>query len=254
MLNMDIVKYTLLAARRDKLIVSMLVTIVVGACLSVFFGSSAVIEKDYFTVVFVSASLRIVSVIGLVLFVIFFIRRSFDGKDIEFLLSRPVGRVQLVLSYFVAFSLLCVFMGVAVGLCVYAVSPHLFSNAYLIWTLSIVVECIIMAGVALFFSMYISSAASAAMATLGFYAFGRMTGQLIGIIDSPLVDDYGFLSIILQIISMIVPRLDLLGQSSWLIYGIPDTGFGFIHVVLQGAVFCFLILSATCFDFLKRAF
>lgn len=253
-MNTALVKYAFMAALRDKLVVSMIVVFVLGACLSLFFGSSAVIEKDQFTVIFTASSLRILSVFGLVLFVVFFIRRSFDGKDIEFLLSRPVSRPVLIFSYFIAFCVLSFVMSVAVGLCVYTVSPHLFSQAHIFWVFSIFIESVIMVSIALFFAMYFSSAANASMAALAFYALARMMGQLIGIVDSPLVDSGGGLSMALQLVSVLVPRLDLMGQSSWLIYGVSDSAFGFVHMIAQGVVFSSLVLGAACFDLCRRAF
>ncbi len=160
----------------------------------------------------------------------------------------------MILSYFIAFSILCIFISFAVGLCVYVVSPHLFSYAHLVWIFSVAVENIIMVSVSLFFSMYISSAASAAMVTLGFYALARMMGQLIGIIDSPMVDSGGGLAMALQLVSVVTPRLDLLGQSSWLLYGLSHDGFGLLQILLQGIVFCALVLCAACYDFSRRAF
>ena len=254
MINIQLVKYALTAAMRDKLIISMFVMFVLGACLSVFFGSAAVIEKDEFTVVFAAGGLRILSVMGLVLFVIFFIRRSFDSKDIDFLLSRPIGRIPLIFSYFLAFTVLCVLMSAAVVLVIYAVSPHIYSYAYILWGVSILVESIIMISAALFFSMYISSASNAAMVTMGFYVLGRMMGQLIGIIDSSLIDGSGALAMALQVVSVVTPRLDLLGQSSWLVYGLDGTDIGLFTVIIQGVVFCSLVLGAACYDFSKRAF
>lgn len=254
MVNFCLVKYALMAALRDKLIISMFVMFVLGATLATFFGSAAVIEKDQFTVVFTAGVLRILSVLGLVLFVIFFIRRSFETKDIDFLLSRPVGRVSLVTSYFTAFSLLSVLMSLAVALVLFSVSPHMFGGAHILWIVSILVENIIMVSVALFFSMSISSASNAAMATMGFYVLGRMMGQLIGIIDSSLVDGQGILAIALQVVSVVTPRFDLLGQSSWLIYGMQDAAVGLAQIIIQGVVFCCLVLGAACFDFSKRAF
>ncbi len=254
MLNISLVKYALTAAMRDKLVISMLVMFVLGACLAIFFGSSVVIEKDQFTVIFAAGGLRILSVMGLVLFVIFFIRRSFESKDIDFLLSRPVGRVSLIFSYFVAFAFLCVLMSLSVVFVIYSISPHLFSVAHVIWGVSILVESIIMVSAALFFSMYISSASNAAMITLGFYVLGRMMGQLMGIIDASIVDSYGILAIALQLVSVVTPRLDLLGQSSWLIYGIEEAYFGLGFIILQGIVFCSLVLGAACYDFSRRAF
>ena len=242
-----------MAAVRDKLVLSLLVIILLGSYLAVFMGSSAIIEKDQFTVIFTAASLRILLVLGLVLFVVFFVRRSFDGKDIEFLLSRPISRLNIIFSYGMAFSLIAVFMGGAVGVAIYSVAPHLFSYGHVAWILSIVIENIIMVNVALFFSMYISSSATASMVTLGFYVLARMMGQLLGIVDSSLVDSTGIYSIVLQIISIITPRLDLMGQTSWLIYGL-DSSFNMLHILLQGFVFSLFVLLASSLDFIRRQF
>lgn len=251
-MNSALVKYVLKAAIRDRLIISMLVVLAVCSCLSIFLGSAATIEKDQFTLVFAAGGIRIVSVFGLVLFSIFFVRRSFDSKDIEFLLSRPVGRIQFILSYAFALSIIAIIMTVMVGIALISVAPHLFGIGHLLWILSVGVESIIMINTALFFSMYISSAATASMAAFGFYVLGRMMGQLLGIVDSDIANSE-ILAFVLQLVSVVTPRLDLIGQTSWLLYG-PGDGYGFIFATLQGVVFLILILSATILDFLKRQF
>lgn len=252
-MSFPLVKYVLIAALRDKLILSFFLILVVGACLSLFLGSSAVIEKEYFTVVFASGGLRIASVMALVLFVVFFVRRSFDSKDIEFLLSRPVGRMQFILSLSAGFSVLAVVIGIVLGVLVYALGPNLFKDSYFLWVASIIVENIIMVNSALFFSMYISSAASASMAVAGFYLLGRLIGQLLGMSSSDLVDGWGPVPMIMNVVSVIVPRFDLMGQASWLIYGYSgDVGYAIVFA--QGAVFCFLVLCAAMLDFVRRQF
>lgn len=252
MISLPLLKYTLIAALRDKLLLSMFLVFVVGASLSVFLASSAIIEKDQFTLVFTASSLRLVNVLGLVLFVIFFVRRSFDSKDIEFLLSRPLTRIQVIVSYAVAFSLISIVMNFAVGIVLYSVAPHLFGINHIIWLISLIFETIAMVSVSLFFAMQISSAASAAMASLGVYVLGRLMGQLLGIIDSELVDGQGLYSMALQLVSVITPRLDLLGQSSWLLYGFDNMSLAFAF----GQVFAFsvLVISAACLDFSRRQF
>ncbi len=253
-MSFPLVRYVLMAAVRDRLVLSVLVVMLLGCLLSIFMGSAAIIEKDQFSVVFAAASLRILLVLGLVLFVVFFIRRSFEGKDIEFLLSRPVSRLNIIFSYGAAFSLIAVFLGIVAGVAVYFVSPHLLGYGHTLWVLSIIVEAIIMVNVALFFSMYISSSATASLITLGFYVFARMMGQLLGIVDSALVDSYGPYAVILQMVSVITPRLDLMGQTSWLIYGADAGDFGVVHILLQGVVFTFLVLFAASLDFIRRQF
>lgn len=253
MLSLPLVKYVLVAALRDKLMLSLVIVLVVGASLATFMGSSAIIEKDQFTVIFAAAGLRMVTIFGLVLFVIFFIRRAFESKEIEYLLSRPVSRLSIIFSFAFSFFLLSIFLGIGVGGAVYAVSPHLFGFGHVVWVVSIMIEAIIMVNTALFFSMYISSASSSAMVTLGVYVLGRLMGQFLGIVDSELVDGTGLYSMALQLVSVITPRLDLLGQSSWLIYGFDDH-MALLQAILQGVVFSALVISAACLDFVRRQF
>ncbi len=252
-MSFPLVKYVLMAALRDKLVISMLISFVVGASLSLFLGSAAIVEKDAFSLVFAASALRLISVFGLVLFIIFFVRRSFESKDIEFLLSRPVGRVSIIFSYAFAFLILAVLVSVAVGGVLFAIAPHLFGVNHICWLITIAVEAVIMVNIAFFFSMQISSAASASMLTVAFYVLGRMMGQLLGIVDSDLVDGSGLFAMTLQLVSVITPRLDLLGQSSWLLYGVSDFST-IIYAVAQGVVFSFLVLCAASLDFIRRQF
>lgn len=251
--SLPLIRYVLIAAIRDRMLLAFLLMIVVGCSLSVFLGSAAVIEKDRFSVVFAAGGLRIASVLSLVLFVIFFVRRSFDGKDIEFLLSRPIGRVQFILSLSCGFSLQAIVISLAVGAAIFAVCPHLIAGGHYLWVASLVIENIIMANTAFFFAMYISSAATASMATAGFYILSRMIGQILGIVDSSLIDSIGPASVAMQLVSVFVPRLDLMAQTSWLLYGF-DGAIGFMTVAIQGAVFSFLVICATLLDFTRRQF
>ncbi len=252
-MSLSLIHYALMAALRDRLLISLFVSLLVASSLAVFFGSAAAIEQDYFALVFTGSGLRFVSILGLVLFVVFFIRRSFDSKDMEFLLSRPVGRLQIIFSYAAAFSLIGTIMACSVGIALWAVAPHLFGQGHIIWIASVAIENIIMVNTALFFAMYISSAVTASMSVFGFYVLGRMMGQLLGIIDAHVVDSHGPVAMALQLVSIITPRLDLLGQSSWLIYGVEAIDI-LPFMVLQGAIFSVLVLLAASLDFVMRQF
>ena len=243
-----------MGALRDKLIISLLVLLAVGSSLAIFMGSSAAEEQSQFTLVFAAGGLRLTGVLGLVLFVVFFVRRSFEGKDVEFLLSRPISRVAFLLSYSTAFVILAAILTVSIGVCIVSVSPHLVSSGHTFWLLSVLVENIIMVNAALFFAMYMSSASSGAMATFAFYVLGRMMGQLLGIVDSELVVDTGPMAMAVQLASVITPRLDLLGQTSWLLYGVDQAVIGFGFVCLQGVFFCSLVFLAALLDLLNRQF
>lgn len=255
-MNSHLIQYVLLGAIRDRLVLSILILMAMGASLSIFLGSSAIIEKDQFTVVFASGGLRVANVVGLILFIVFFIRKSFETKDIEFLLSRPIGRLTLVGSYFTAFTLIAIVLGLLTGALVSAISPNMITNGHILWTLSICAENIIMVSVAFFFSMVLTSAASAAMAVLGFYILCRMMGQILGITGVTQIStdkSSEIMEYIVETISIFLPRLDLMGQTSWLVYGADGTiGAGFI--LMQSAIFSTLIIGACMFDLSRRQF
>jgi hypothetical protein len=250
----SLVRYVLTAAIRDRLVVTLIAAMVVSVSLAIFMGSAAISEKGNFAIVFAGAGLRLTGVLALVLFVVFFIRRSFEARDVEFILSRPVTRVEFILSYSAGFSILALLLALVEGLCIYAPSPQSFDYGHLMWTLTIMMENIIMVNVALFFAMILSSAATAAMAAAGFYVLTRMMGQILGIIDGHVAGGsviHG-LENMMQGISMFLPRLDLMGQTSWLIYDPGTANIGFI--LFQGAAFLFLIVLGALLDLARRQF
>ena len=58
---------------------------------------------------------------------------------------------------------------------------------------------------------------------------------------------------IMQVISMVLPRLDLMAQTSWLIYG-PTTGHDFGLIMIQGAAFTAMVVLAALLDLARRQF
>ncbi|MDB2682952.1 hypothetical protein N9Z27_01720 [Alphaproteobacteria bacterium] len=253
-MSFSLIKYVLTAALRDKLIISLLITMAVASSLSVFMGSAAIVEKDQFSLIFAGGGVRLAGVFGLILFVVFFIRRSFEARDIDFLLSRPVGRVEFLISYSAAFSILAIATGLVQLLCLYILGPHLFGEGTILWGFSLIIENIIMVNVALFFGMYFSSAASASMAVLALYVLGRMMGQILGILQTGgKASIFEGLEMAMNMVSTVTPRLDLMGQTSWLLYG-TEGDVGYLFLILQGVLFCSLLLGASLIDLVKKQF
>jgi hypothetical protein len=273
MISFPLVRYVLTAAFRDKILLTLLSMIIVSASLSVFLGSSSMTEQDSFALVFGASSLRFLSVIGVVLFIAFYMRRSFETKEVEFLLSRPLSRLVFLYSHAAAFIFLSLMVSVTVTVAVFMLGkPDV--GGLMAWGLSIGVENMIVAATALFFSMVLSSAAGSALATLGFYALCRLIGTLLVIAARPPEKPFFFvLNNIMEVISVVVPRLDLMGQTSWLVYGVEGSGGigmmegagtyahrmaevlgveGFIGV--QGLFCIFLLLAASSYDFIRRQF
>lgn len=250
-----LIRYVVLGAIRDRFLITLIAAFILSAALSVFFGSVATIDKSRFSLVFLASSLRIVGVTGIILFVSSFIRRSFDALDVEYLLTRPVSRAQLVLSYGAGFAFIAAVLTVieifALGIAV----SFKVDTGLILWGLGLWGENTMMAMAALFFAMVISSAATASMATLAFYILARMIGQIISIIEhTPSYGVFDALETVMNVISVFLPRLDLVSQSSWLLYGVSDISHEWLFPVVQSGVYIAVLLSATIFDLKGKDF
>jgi hypothetical protein len=253
MISGPVTRYVLTAAMRDRLIPAIFILMAVSASMSIFLGGAAVVEAGQFAAVFTAGSLRFVATFGMVLFVVFFIRRSFENKDVEYLLSRPVGRVRFILSHALAFSILALITGLLATLCVISLVPHAYYGAALMWSASLIAELIIMVNVALFFSMVLPSATTGVMATMALYMLARLMGELLGTLDKEGQSAlYMIMGVVMQGVSLIVPRLDLMAQTSWLIYGEADISWLFI--LSQTVIYSGLVLAASIIDLSRRQF
>ena len=256
MISLVLVRYVLTAAVRDKLLMAVVAIIGLGVCLSLVLSSSAVIEQDQFAVVYTASSLRLLGLMGLSLFVVFFVRRSFDARDIEFLLSRPVSRATLISSNACAFSLLALGAGLLLAVIVGAIGWHSGQPEGLaLWITGVICEYVLIVNVALFFAMVLSSPVTAGMAVMGFYVLARMIGELLGITQS---QPYHFMGVeilngAMQIVSMIVPRLDLMTQTSWILYGTGGVA-DYVFLLAQTGAFILLVLVAALIDLARRQF
>ena len=273
MISKPLVKYVLTAALRDKLMVTLVLMILMWAAVAVFMGSASITEGESFALVMGAGGLRFMGVMGVVLFCCFYIRRSFESKEVEFLLSRPISRLSFLCSHALAFSILSFFIATVIT-AVTSILGRPDTTGLFVWGASLVVEFSMMAVAALFFSMVLSSAAGSALATLGLYALSRMVGTLLGILNHPPANlFFAIIGNVMKLISIATPRLDMMGQTTWLVYGVSSernikflpqaseyaqwmtqhlglTGF----IGVQGIVFVGLLLAAAAHDFLRRQF
>ena len=271
-ISFPLVRYVLTAALRDKIVTTLFVMIAVGASTAIFLGSASIVEQQELAVVFGAGGLRFLGALGVILFSCFHIRRSFDSKEVEFLLSRPISRIAFLASHTAAFTIISIVIAITITLALVLIGEPNFYGLIL-WGLSLALEYTILAVASLFFSMVLTSAASSALASLGLYVLSRMIGMLLGITDVMDRKLMIYLGYVMEFLSIFVPRLDLMAQTSWLVYGVDEvnkveflmnaTKFSenfFTHVSLlgfvsmQGAVFVSLLLCAASVDLMKKQF
>jgi hypothetical protein len=255
MLSIPLWRYVLTAVLRDRVIQLMLVLMLLGLSAALFLGNAAIIEKEAFTTATAATILLNLSVLGLVTFICFFIRRAFESREIDYLLATPLTRHRLLFSFATAFVTVALILSIAMALVLLILERH-YTIGWLIWSVSVFVELGITAMIALFFSTALKSATVSVLAALGYYSLARMLGAMIGILTTKFEAEFfvhrGF-DFIVKLISVVTPRFDLLAQSAWLVYG-TAAGVSLWILPIQFIVFCALFFFAAAFDLRRSQF
>lgn len=252
-----IIRYTLLTASRDWLFIGLAVIIFMAYSMSVFMGSTALVEQSQMSLAYFAGASRLVLVTGLIVFVCFHVRRSFENREVELILSKPISRTQFVVAYWLGFAALSVIAVIPVLLILILLNnPDIIGLLY--WGVSLVLEITLTLAFAMLAALILKSAVSSVMSTFAFYLASRLMGFFTAALDNPnsLMGEgtWGrFLEYIMKIISTIIPRLDMFAKSEWLIYGVNGQNDLWIFQA-QSAVYILLILAVAVFDFKRKQF
>lgn len=248
------IRYIMITAIRDRLFAGLFVCVLAAALLSRLLGGTALLEPEQMTLVFLAASSRIILAVGLIVFVCFHVRSAFDAKEIDVMLSRPMSRHHLVLSYWVGFALVALLL-TAVSVAVTLIMGALDQAGFWIWSLSFLAELWLVVALSLFAAFTLRSAVSAVLASLSFYVLARMMGFFVATANKSLLFENdkvdAALQLSIQAISLVVPRLDFFAKTQWLVYGIGDEPIWF---ALQAAIYIPLLLVAAIIDFRRKQF
>ncbi len=254
-----LIKYTLITATRDFLFIGLFIVVLVAIGISYFLGNTSMIETQAMVVSYAAFSSRFILVTGLIVFVCFHVKRAFDNKEIEVLLSRPISRFQFVIEYWLGFVVLTFIVTIPViGVMALMAPAHIPSIA--MWGISIIVEDCLMVAFALVTSLILQSAVSPVLLSLGFYIVSRMMGYFMATAKIPHYYElhiiYDHLSeYVVMFTSMFLPRLDFFGKSEWLIYGISPQAMHDLELfIIQATIYIPFLLGVAIFDFKRKQF
>jgi hypothetical protein len=250
-------KFILLSGMRDKLYLGLLIIILGAFGLSNLVGFSAISEEAQMQLVYFSSLSRLIIVCGMVLFICFYINKSFENKEIDFILAKPISRNSFVLSYWISFILISLLLMIPVVLVIVIFNKANFIGL-LWWIVSIILELMLVSTFAITSSLILKSAVVSVLATASFYFIARMMGYFVYSISIPKgvveVSSFGGLSdALLKFLSAIFPRLDLFGKTEWLVYGITNRQDIYI-VLFQSLIYIPLMLFIAFYDFGKKQF
>ncbi len=250
------VKYILITALRDWLFAGLFVAIFFAFGVSAFLGDTALVEENVMTVTYVAGSTRVILLIGLIVFVCFHVRRAFENREIEVMISRPISRGAFVFAYWMGFAVVA-----AIPILFLTIAMYFFFDVHLAgllyWGGSLLLEAFFAVAFALFSSLILRSAVTSVLLCFGFYFLSRMMGFFTYILEKPyLFNNFDFgvaMQKVIYIVSIVIPRLDTFSKSEWLVYGIAqDTNY--MIFVPQTVIYIPFLLMAAIFDFKRRQF
>jgi len=199
----------------------------------------------------VAALLRVCAVFVLAAQVVASVRREIDEKRLELMLALPLSRPPLFIVLLAGFVLLGALLAVGFALPMLLWAPP---AAVALWGVSLASELALVAAAALFFAMSLGSPVAALAATAGLYLLGRAISAVQAIAAGPLADDstlHRLSHYALDAVALVLPALDRVTRTEWLLYGLPDAGT-YAAALATLLVYSALVTAAGIFDFQRR--
>ena len=241
-----------LEARRGGLPWLALGALAVAFALAAFVSQVALTESLALQLAVFAAVLRACAVFLVAAQVTASALREIEDKSLELMLSLPISRAAHYLGRLAGY-IVC---GAAIAL-VFAVPLLLWapSAAVALWGLSLACETALVAAAALFFAMTLAQFVPALAATVGLYLLARSIGAIQAIAEGGIVDASPasrFAQHTADAIALVMPNLDEVTRTAWLLYGAPPAGT--YAAALAGAcIYIALLVAAGLFDFYRRS-
>lgn len=252
-----VIRYILITALRDRIFISMLAAILLVTGISSALAATSMIEVREMTLAFSGAASRLILMLGLIVFVAFHIRHAFESREIDVLLSRPISRPKLVISYWAAFSVVATIMSLMVTVVMYVTGP-LNMAGFMGWAGSLLLEALLMVAFTLFGALILKSGVGVVLAAIGFYALSRMMGFFLATMGGRTLFEKAEWNLyarwVVDGLAILIPRLDFFAKTRWLSYGMAEGASEALLFVTQTAVFVPLLLAAAIIDFRRRQF
>jgi ABC-type transport system involved in multi-copper enzyme maturation permease subunit len=248
---LTIARYTLLEALRNRLIWLFAAVILAGIAVSGFLNELALTEKLEIQLALLAALLRFCGIFLLATFVVTSMVREFNDKGLQLVLALPVTRANYLFGKMAGFGMLTVLPALLFGaLTALLASPQ----QSLLWTLSLMFECWIVAAFSMLCVLTFNQVMPALSSVMGFYVLARSIGTLQLIGNQPLQEHtvaQRFISFLVDCLSAILPHLDNFTRSDWLVYHSGDWPT-LAALAAQSAIYLALLCGAALFDLYRK--
>lgn len=243
--------YTLKEGLFNRLLWLIVVVALAAVGISGFLDELALTEKSEIQLALLAAFLRFSAVFLLATFVVTSMVREANDKGLELLLALPLPRAVYLCGKLLGFALLATLPALLFG----ALTAMLAEPAQsLLWTMSLIVECWIVAAFSMLCVLTFNQVMPALSSVMGFYLLARSVTTLQQISNQPLIEQSAaqkMIRFMIDSLSVFLPHLDAYTRTEWLVY---STGQWAELTLIsgQGGIYLALLLGAALFDLYRK--
>jgi ABC-type transport system involved in multi-copper enzyme maturation permease subunit len=249
----SLARTTLLEAVRNRLLWLVACVIALAFGLAQFLNQVAITESREIQSALLAAPLRIAAVFIVAVFVITSMVRELSDKVTELLLALPAPRSSYFLGKFTGYAA-CALVLASLSALPLALSAS--PKGVALWAVSLFCELLIVVAASLFCVLSFAQVVPAFAAVAGFYLLARSMAamQLIAAasLHTPTPTDR-IVNFLVGAIALVLPSLDGMTQTSWLIGTAPGPS-ALAATVAQTAIYVVLICGAALFDLYRKNF
>ncbi|MEZ5738532.1 MAG: ABC transporter permease [Burkholderiaceae bacterium] len=244
-----IARHAIRETLRGRLPVAWIGMLAVLAAAGFFLDALSLVEHETVVLSVLAPLARLAAVLITATFVIAGVSREFTDRNIDMMFAAPVPRHAWVLGRFAGYTLLAAGTALMAGLPLLLQSPVL---ALLTWTLSLLAELVMVAGIALLITISLVRVPIAMLAFGALYGCARVIG-VIQMLDRANVDEgqspFSVGGMLIDGLAALLPRLDLLTRTDWLLDGFTGSIVSLLTPALgQSLLYSAIVLLAATID------
>jgi Cu-processing system permease protein len=241
-------------AFKNRLARMLLLLMLTGVGFALFVRQLTIMESVAIETAFIAALYRMGAVFLLAVFIITSQIREMNDKGLDLLLSLPISRSAFFAGKFLGYAACAVMIAVIICLPLFLLAP---ATQVFAWSISLALELLIITAMSLFFILAFPHSMGSLLSVMGLYLLSRTMASLQLMGATSLVETSGLVRQItngaLNSIALLLPRLDLFTQTSWLVN--HSGGMAELPTLaMQTLIYVSLLVGAALFDLYRKNF